>query len=53
MIVDLPLPVLPTTPILYPPWKVTVRPLSTKSRFYLYLTLKLINLIYPLSGQSD
>lgn len=39
MIVDFPLPVRPTTPILWPPLKVTDNPLKTKSRFGLYLTL--------------
>ena len=33
MMVDLPEPVLPTTPILWPPVKVTLSPLSTRSRF--------------------
>jgi hypothetical protein len=47
MIVDFPLPVLPTTPILCPPWKVTVTPLKTRSRFGLYFTLKSISFIYP------
>lgn len=52
MIVDFPLPVLPTTPILCPPWKVTVSPLMTRSKFGLYLTLKSINLIYPFYGHT-
>lgn len=39
IIVLFPLPVLPTTPILYPPWNVTVKPLNTRSRLGLYLTL--------------
>lgn len=37
--VDFPLPVLPTTPILCPPWKVTVSPLRTRSKLGLYFTL--------------
>lgn len=51
MMVDFPEPVLPTTPILWPPVKVTLRPLNTRSRFSLYLHLKSIKSILPLSGQ--
>lgn len=38
--VDLPLPVLPTIPIFFPPGKQQVTPRSTKGRFSLYRTLK-------------
>ena len=51
MIVDFPDPVRPTTPIFYPPVKVTLRPLKTKSKLGRYLHLKSMNLICPLSGQ--
>lgn len=53
MIVDLPDPVLPTTPSLCPPVIVKLRPLSTRSKFFLYLHFKLIKSILPLSGQPS
>jgi hypothetical protein len=39
IIVDFPLPVLPTMPILYPLLNDTVKPFRTKSKLGLYLTL--------------
>lgn len=50
IIVDFPLPVLPTTPILSPAAKITFNPLRTGSRLGLYLTQKSMKLISPLSG---
>jgi hypothetical protein len=52
IIVDFPLPVLPTTPIFSPAVNTTFNPLKTGSRFGLYLTQKSMKLISPLSGQT-
>lgn len=53
IMVDFPEPVLPTTPILCPPWKVTVSPLKTKSKFFLYLHLKSVKSILPVIGHPS
>jgi hypothetical protein len=51
--VDLPLPVRPTTPILFPAWKVQVIPLSTKGAFGRYLTCHLMITLKISERQSN
>mmetsp|Transcript_6912 Transcript_6912/g.24943 ORF Transcript_6912/g.24943 Transcript_6912/m.24943 type:complete len:370 (+) Transcript_6912:1295-2404(+) len=52
IMVDLPQPVLPHTPIFSPPPTVKVRPLSTCGRSGRYLTYTLSKTIFPLEGQE-
>ena len=52
-IVDLPAPVLPTTPIFWVGWIVKLRFFNTRSVLFQYLALNCANWIHPLLGQSQ
>ena len=51
IVLDLPAPVLPQTPIFSPDWILKLIFLSVKSKSSLYLNLTFTNLILPFLGQ--